>query len=81
VIKLNELLAMYQSMIEGMRLHIKSCKKSHCCIRLVGENVVLGNYQGYISTDSPSKEIMQKKEMAQTLDAESQSRHVGGKTP
>jgi hypothetical protein len=61
--------------------HVRICKNPKCCIRLVGESVVLGNYQGYINTKEPSKEIMQKKEVAQDFQTESQSRYFGGKTP
>jgi hypothetical protein len=80
VIKLDKLLGIYEETIKGMVDHLKSCENPRCCIRLVGKNVVLGNYQGYIKTDQPIKEMPEKKGKAQLVERESQYHRNQGST-
>jgi hypothetical protein len=62
---------MYESMISGMTDHIKVCKKSNCCIRLVAESVISGNYYGFINTKQPIGEMQKKEEAQQVFQTES----------
>jgi hypothetical protein len=64
---------MYEAIIAGMTDHVKICKKSHCCIKVVAESVISGNSRGYINTNQPIREMPEKNfGEAQTFEGASQ---------